>query len=546
MAAATPTEFGEIVLGGDLTGDANSPELVSTGVIPGVYGPASRIFVDAKGRVLAAKQLTYPELEPLIATASTTEKGITSPGLNIDLNAALISVKNMSAGVAGVFTLQSPISVTAGAAVVDYDLMPVASTTVKGLAQIGDGLEVSSGVVSRSIGDTTTSSKGVVQPGQNFDVTDGVLSTTFGDATADDLGIVQISAPFEVDGDGTISIPFASSTKKGIVRIGNNLNVSGGVVSAGYGAATFTTPGIVKPGAGLQPLSGTLSLAVATRTTPGIARISTGLSVVDGVVSYDAPDATTTSRGLVQIGSGIDVSGGVISLTVPDATTSSKGLVQIGAGFIEDTSLMQVTVATVARKGIAQAGSGLTVVDGVLSTTIGADHATTTTRGIAQFDSAFFSASAGTISLNTASNTVLGIARPEDTNNIVLVGGALDVGGNIPKLNDVNLMTRANASGLVTSTFSSSWSPDLSLSNTIRMVLGGNITLENPTNAVPGGVYTLILEQGAGGNRTLTISGSAYRTNSTITLSTAAGKIDTLTLICLSSSVIFVIFTPGF
>lgn len=638
MAQATSTTLGTVVLGGDLAGgiDANLPQLVASGVIPGTYGPVARWYVNSKGLTVSIGTMTADELADAVASASTTQRGVTRPGKSINIASTVLSVDTVTTTGKGIFSVVSPLSVSSGEVSVDYNALPVASSSVKGIMQVGSGLSASSGVLSVDAQpDATTTSKGIVQVGANLSVSGGVLSADFGSATTSALGIVSVAAPLHVSG-GVVSMPFADTTTKGIVKPGTGFSVSSGVLSNIYGAATSFSLGMVKigsdfennlgllefpiattaqkgtiiAGSGLQVVGdvlSTTSITDATTSVKGIVQIGSGLDVSSGVVSVDLPDATTSSKGIVQVGSEMSVSGGVLSVVHPDATSSSKGIAQAGSGMsissgvlsldtpsdatTTSKGLIQVSssdpllsisvgvltfsfpdattgakgavqvasngglsiasgvlssqLATSSLKGIAYAGSGLTQTGNQMS--YSAPDATTGSKGIAQFDSTYFTTTSGAVSLNTASGaSTFGVVQPADTSNITVTAGALDVGTNIPKLNTANTYTAGNASALVTASYTATYTPDFSLSNTFEMVLTGNVNITNPTNAVAGGVYTVILTQDGTGGRTLNLSGSGYKKNQTITLSTGANKRDVLTFIYKSSTEIFVLFTPGF
>lgn len=81
--------------------------------------------------------------------------------------------------------------------------------------------------------------------------------------------------------------------------------------------------------------------------------------------------------------------------------------------------------------------------------------------------------------------------------------------------------------------------PDFSTGNNFSVTLGGDRTLENPTNAVAGQSGVIVITQDATGSRTL-----AYGTNwkfgggTDPTLTTAANAVDVLSYYCASPTVI--------
>lgn len=84
--------------------------------------------------------------------------------------------------------------------------IPDASKTIKGLVQVGDGIDVNEGVISvpsATIPDASKTVKGQVRIGDGIDVADGV-----------------------------ISVPIASDTVAGSVKIGDGITIENGVISA--------------------------------------------------------------------------------------------------------------------------------------------------------------------------------------------------------------------------------------------------------------------------------------------------------------------------
>jgi len=551
MAQATTTVEGEIVLAGDLSGDANSPQLRASGVTPGTYAPARRVSVDAKGRVTSVGQMTAAEFAAGVSTASDSQRGVVAVQGPLQVASSVVSMTQLATtSTAGLFSVNSPLIATDGVISVDETALPTATDSVKGLMQVGSGLSVTGGVLSREGGgDATTSSKGVVQVGTGFSASSGTISVSYGDATNLVKGLVQIGSGLNVSG-GLISIPVTSASNLGIAQVGTGFNVASGVITPV--TATGSVSGVLRvtEGNGLTVSAGTLNISQpdASGSVKGIVQAGSGFSISGGVLSYtSAGDATTSTKGIVQIDSGsyLTISSGVLGTSIPDATGAVKGLVQIdtAGGLSVSSGVVSIALATPSTKGIVQAGSGITLSGGQISMVT---DATTSVKGIIQPSSTFFDVSSGVVSMLDATNSTLGVVTTANSANITISAGDMNVGTNIPKLDSSNTYTAGQAAALVTDTFAASYTPDWSVSNTIEVVLTGNMTLNNPTNMVAGGVYTLILTQDATGSRTLTISGSAYKTNQTITLTTTPNKRDVLTFVCISASVILVILNPGF
>lgn len=117
------------------------------------------------------------------------------------------------------------ISVSGGQSYV----LPIASSGTLGGIKIGSGLEVKDdGTVNVT-----------VQAGSSY---------TLPAATTSTLGGVKIGSNVSVSGDGTISVayPAGSKTQAGIVKVGDNIDVSGGTISVPLG--TDDSVGVVKGG----------------------------------------------------------------------------------------------------------------------------------------------------------------------------------------------------------------------------------------------------------------------------------------------------------
>lgn len=124
----------------------------------------------------------------------------------------------------------------------------------------------------------------------------------------------------------------ASKEVKGLVQIGNNINVNEGLISVPV--ATSSTLGLVKNGKTLKNSNGTLDV-----------NISDDLSIADdGTITI--PRATKYTAGIVQVGENIGVDNGIVSVAV--ATKSSLGVVSVGDNIDVKDGKITVTATNIA------------------------------------------------------------------------------------------------------------------------------------------------------------------------------------------------------
>lgn len=248
----------------------------------------------------------------------------------------------------------------------------------------------------------------------------------------------------------------------------------------------------------------------------------TGPLPTDGLsFASQVPDATTGSKGLVQIGSGLTITAGEINVdtfNVSDATTISKGYVQIG--------------------------DGIDVVNGEISTAAAIETATTSSKGFMQVGDNLI-ASGGILSIDVADSSDFGVVRSADTSNITISTGDINIGPNVGKINSNNTWENAKIASLSTISYLASMTPDFSLSNVFELTLAGNATLNAPSNAVAGGMYTLIVKQDAIGSRTLNF-GSEYTFHTTPTITSTALAVDVIFITCVSTSEFICVHTTNY
>lgn len=589
MALATDLVQGTIQLTADLhgSGDAYSPELTATGVVPGEYTVPS-VVVDQKGRILYIQnhQIDLPCADVGICG------GVKIPSSGHINNAAGdISLPYASTTDYGVVKLASGFKLTGTDLDLDY---PKATATTLGLITTGTGLYVDgTGNLKASL--ATESTIGIVQIGTGLDVAAGVVTADLSELSFDQYatevspGIMMVGNGLDVT-NGVVSVNLAevqyqdaTEFSKGIMQVGNGLDVTNGVVSVNlsevtYDNATEFSKGIMQAGNGLAVNAGVVSVDLsevgyqtttsqyATEVSKGIMQVGAGLVVTSGVVSVDPtgislPDATYSSKGIVQIdgssaltinvdylgiGTATDVVKGVVtvdtstltltsgSVGLPAATAVTLGGVLVGSniGVDVDGTIYRGNTASYSTKGILSvtADTGLDITAGALS----GITATPVTKGLVSVGTNI-NVTSGTISVNTSSSTsILGVAKSSNSTHIDITGGAVDFGSNIALADKVgNWQAQQYTPMLLLGT--GSVTPDFSLSNVFGIVLDQNTTINAPINAVDGGCYTILVEQDLVGGHTITFD-PAYKFNQTPTATPGASSVDVFSCVRRSST----------
>jgi len=179
MALATNTTIGTIYLNGDFhtSNDALAPELTATGVVAGIYNFPD-IVVDIKGRTLYLREATVDD----VPCATNTSCGVVKVGgtLNVDVNGKVdmnIATTN-SLGM-----IQPDGSFTLNGSLLSLQ-QPIATVSSLGTIIVGANLGIdANGILVRSAssqGDATTSAKGLVQIGSGINVAAGIISAVEG------------------------------------------------------------------------------------------------------------------------------------------------------------------------------------------------------------------------------------------------------------------------------------------------------------------------------------------------------------------------------
>ena len=347
MSEATTTNPGQIILSGDLTGEASAPQLRPTGVIPGTY-TFPNIVVDSKGRVVFAK--SYSSGGP--PASSANQKGvISSDGKTFTIASGVLSATVATNADLGIVTLGTSESSTTFPLTVAGDTvsMPTATSSNAGVVRIGSGLTIDySGTLTPNI--ASKSYLGVVIPDSTFSTSLGTISAPI--ATTSSLGVFYSSSSLTVDvygvaylktadsagtfgickaraqtdaiasgiyvtSDSTITADVSDSTTLGIFKF------------ADINAANFLTAGAVFASTSMP---GKFCFGEVGSTTKNVTS-----STVNGYPVFSIGNATSTLAGLVSFPSTI----ATFSLSTANllyASSTQLGIAKLGAGIKTDAN----------------------------------------------------------------------------------------------------------------------------------------------------------------------------------------------------------------
>lgn len=170
-------------------------------------------------------------------------------------------------------------------------------------------------------------------------------NTTYNAATQSAAGLMSAADKKKLDGiatganNYTYTLPAATSSALGGVKVGSNITVSSGTISLtkanvttalGYTPPTSDTNTTYSAGTGISLSGTTFSLNsgyYATSTNSGLMSAA-DKAKLDGIASgannytYTLPSATSSTLGGVKVGSNITVSSGTISLTKANVTSA--------------------------------------------------------------------------------------------------------------------------------------------------------------------------------------------------------------------------------
>ena len=228
--------------------------------------------------------------------------------------------------------------------------LPVTSGTIQNISNTD--IEIS---------DTQTVGSGIIlKAGEYFSFHDATIYACARPVLDGGVGIISV-VPFEEGGKGggsgtdTYTLPTASESVKGGIKIGTGLEMTG--ESLGLSTASESVIGGAKIGVGLSMDSDTLTLNTASESVKGGVIIGAGLSMNSDTLTLNVGDGLSLDSDTLVLDLATEsviggvksttVSGGVsvdslgnMSINLPTASESVKGGIKIGTSFGVDSDVL--------------------------------------------------------------------------------------------------------------------------------------------------------------------------------------------------------------
>ena len=488
MALATNSTPGSIVLGGDLTGNANAPELRPTGVIPGTYDVASFV-ADAKGRVIQA------EIGSLILSGDL----LGSFGSNVLSSTGVVpgsyTMSQITVDAGGRLTAADTNTLVFGGDLTGAPGSNALSTTgvtpgTYALASVT--LDAKGRVSAASSGITTFSGDVVGAYNTNYLVNTSVTpgAYTLSNITVDAKGRITSASTGSVTLSGTVSGTPSSTELSPTGVVAGAYTLAGFTVDSNGRLSAVSSDGLTFIG----DLTGAASTNVLadTAVTPGAYTLSNITVDAKGRITSASTgtltgDVSGAASAVVLSATGITAG----SYTTPTLTVDSRGLV---------TSISSNTWpgdASYADKGFLKiTAQGLSISTGALA------------------------------GVSASGTSTYGVVKSAASDNISIVGGSVDVGAQIPKLASDNTWTKHQRTQTVyavassaTANTSVSWDFDTYGAIVVDSTNPGILTINAPTNTLNGDILEI---HGVGGT-TLSQVSSTGDSPGTIAGGDAAG-----------------------
>ena len=454
--------------------------------------------------------------------------------------------------------------VSVGASI--YAVGGVFSGTVSAAYFAGDGSNLTN-VPSAEGGTVKTLVSG---PGMAFTVggsaaTTIAVSGVIGLAANQTFGTVSLGTVAVTTG---LSVPSGSAATFGVPISGTSAVFSGDVSADNvYAATQMYVGGVAVPDAAALTSINTVLAATSSALATSIGNSNSAITSINTVIgTFSSALATSignSNSAITSINTVIGTVSGALATSIGNSntniTTNASAITSInavlgdGSGFVTDSELATVSAALAASIGnsntnITNNASAITSIN-----TVVADVSSALATSIGNRTSAI-------TSINTVIGTVSGALATSIANHLPLAGGtltgivsgtdiyvsAIAIGVNTLLGKDLHIEAAAVAD-IVSLTDGANISVDFNSGQNFHLTLGGNRTLDNPTNCVPGQTGSIFIVQDGTGSRTLAYGTSWEFIGGTApTLTTDADAVDRLDYIVRTSTAVQSILSQGY
>ena len=413
----------------------------------------------------------------------------------------------------------------------------VAATTITVSGVIGLAANQTFGTVSLGNVAVTTGLSVPAGSAANFGVPVSGTSAVF----SGDVSAANVYAATQIYVGG-VAVPDAAA----ITSI-NNVTTSINTVIANVSSALATSIGNSNSAiTSINTVIGTVSGALATSIGNSNTNITTNtnaITSINTVVANVSALTTTNAAAITSINTVIANTSSALATSIGNSntniTTNTNAITSINTVVANVSSALATSIGN-SNSAITSINTVIGTVSGALATSIGNSNTNITTNINA------------ITSINTVIGTVSGALATSIANHLPLAGGTLSgtvsgtdiyvsamaIGVNTLLGKNLHIETAAVAD-LVSLTDGANISVNFNSAQNFHLTLGGNRTLDNPTNCVPGQVGSIFIAQDGTGSHTLAYGTSwEFIESSAPTIPTSINSVSRLDYIVRTSTAV--------